>query len=49
MRCGAADDLSRTRCNDSHWLAYKAGELWAVGSADKEDWSYPGKQWPQSQ
>jgi hypothetical protein len=49
MSCGDdPDDDTKKRCNDSHWLAYKAGESWAVGSADKEDWSYPGRQWPLS-
>jgi hypothetical protein len=34
---------------DSHWYVYKVGDSWPIGSANKEDWSYPGKQWPQSQ
>jgi len=33
---------------DEHHLTYKTAEEWAVGSADHEDWAYPGKQWPKS-
>ncbi len=32
--------------HDEHHLTYKTAEGWAVGSADHEDWAYPGKQWP---
>lgn len=40
-------DDEQTTCTDSHWVAYKVGESWPVGKANKEDWSYPGKQWPE--
>jgi len=34
---------------DEHHLTYKTSEEgWAAGSADHEDWAYPGKQWPGS-
>jgi hypothetical protein len=31
--------------DDEHILAYLAESMWKEGSADKEDWAYPGKQW----
>jgi len=31
--------------DDDEYLAVSIGEQWAIGSADTEDWSYPGKQW----
>jgi len=32
---------------DEHHLTYKMSEEgWPTGSADHEDWAYPGKQWP---
>ncbi|MBF0361009.1 MAG: hypothetical protein HQK49_08355 [Oligoflexia bacterium] len=31
---------------DEHYLTYKHAETnWIMGSADKEDWSFPGNQW----
>jgi hypothetical protein len=30
---------------DEHHLTYTIGEGWAKGSADRQDWAKPGKQW----
>lgn len=31
--------------DDEEWLAWIAESTWTKGSADKEDWAKPGKQW----
>lgn len=31
--------------DDEEAICWKAEAAWPVGSADKEDWAYPGKQW----
>ena len=32
--------------DDEELICWKAEASWKVGSADKEDWGKPGKQWP---
>jgi len=32
--------------DDEEFLAWMAETSWNAGSADKEDWAKPGKQWP---
>ena len=34
------------KASDMEVNAYYVGWTWKVGSADHEDWAYPGKQWP---
>jgi len=38
-------DTDLNRINDFDELSYDAEKNWTNGSADNEDWSYPGKQW----
>ncbi len=47
--CDGVPKSIKARVKDIEVNAYWEGWKWQVGSADKEDWSYPGKQAPQKQ
>jgi hypothetical protein len=36
----------RDEVSDAELNAYHVGWTWKPGTADQEDWAYPGKQWP---
>ena len=37
-------DTNDCKMSDEHYLAWLAGGQWPIGTADKEDWAAPGKQ-----
>jgi hypothetical protein len=44
LRAGNPDTHNIKMKNaDEHYTAYKEEEKWRLGSADREDWAYPGK------